>query len=330
MILEKNRKIVFEYQKKASLVEEIFENELSQNEMIAKTIVSVVSTGSEIGGYMDYYGGMQYPCPTGYAGVLEVLKTGSGINNFRPGDLIFSQSPHQEYVRIKEDEAVHIPTGMKPEHAVLGRFPAVSMTTMINTKIRPTEPVIVTGLGIIGLMCAQMMQCCGYNVYAVDPLEKRRITANMCGLKNTFSSLSELSSMTGNFGLGIECSGNDNATMDLLKILRKGGELSLVGVPWRSTADIKVNQLFRDIFNSYVTIYSGWEWSLPLHDQDFQPNSNFRSFITAMEWINDGKINVEGIYEVHNPKGCCKVYDSLSKGLTEKTCVLFDWQNIDN
>jgi threonine dehydrogenase-like Zn-dependent dehydrogenase len=324
-----NKKVMFAAERQAELWEEIFDPEPQPGEVSARTLVSVISTGSETGGYMNYYGGGEYPCATGYAAVLEVLKTGAGVTAIKPGDRVFAQTAHRLYARFPAGEAVPVPAGMPAEHAVLGRFPAVSMTTMLKTAVRPTEPVVVTGLGVVGLCCAQMMQHCGYTVHAADPNPARRQTARECGVANTAAGLEELGALKGVCGLGIECSGNDNATLGLINLVRKGGEVSLVGVPWRSTSTVLVNELFRSVFGGYVTVYSGWEWSLPLHEAAFLPNSSFRSFATAIEWIRSGAIKVEGIYEKRSPADCATVYQSLAKGESEKTCVLFDWSSIN-
>jgi NADPH:quinone reductase-like Zn-dependent oxidoreductase len=111
---------------------------------------------------MDYFGGTVYPVDTGYAVVMEVLEVGEGVVNVEAGDLVLAQAPHHTFNRVKDDSIVKVPRGILPEHAVIGRFPAISMTSMIHTHIRPTEPVIVTGLGVVGLLCAQVMQHCGY------------------------------------------------------------------------------------------------------------------------------------------------------------------------
>lgn len=296
------------------------------DEIIGKTIVSVVSTGSETGGYMDYLGLSSFPYVSGYAAVLEVLEAGAE-SGYAPGDLVFAQYPHQLYSRIPAREVVRVPAGMAPEEAVLSRFPAITMTTMIHTAVKPTEPAAVIGLGIVGLMCAQMLQHCGYEVYGVDPVESRRETAKKCGISHVIASAEELQKES--VGIVFECSGSDRATMSALPCIRKGGELALVGVPWRKTTDTPVQELFRSVFYGYVHVYSGWEWSIPAESGDFQPNSNQHSFATAMRWIREGAIRVDGIYELVRPQDCDSLYKSLVDRSFEKTCAIYDWRGMN-
>ena len=320
------QKVFFPRQACAELSTEPISVDLLPHQILGRTLVSVISSGSETGGYMNYFGGNTYPCSTGYAAVMEVLSIGEKAEQFSVGDIVFVEAPHQLYQIADAAMAVRVPSGMKPEEAVLARFPAVSMTTMIHTAIRPTEPMLVTGLGIVGLMCSQVMTRCGYAVYAVDPSASRRETGRMCGLQHVFSSLDELNDMKGRFGLAMECSGNDFATLGVLDLLRPGGELSIIGVPWRKTSDASAHDLFRLIFNNYIHMYSGWEWSLPRRSGRFQPNSTMHSFETAMEWIRDGSLRTQGIYRLYRPEQCSQLYETIAQGKLDVTCAMFDWR----
>jgi|GEM_PF-1233515 len=313
---------------KAELTEESFEEcELKPNQVFGRTLVSLISSGSERGGYMDYFGGGVYPMETGYAVVMEVIKVGSLVTSVIPGDVVFSSAPHCLYNIVDDDNVVRVLPGMSPEEAVLCRFPAVSMTTLLQTHIKPVEPVVVTGLGIVGLMCAQAFQHCGYTVYAVDPNESRRNFGSKCGLKNLYSTVKECP-VIGKVGLGMECSGAEQAAIDLLDVLRKGGELSLIGVPWYRGTDTYAHDIFGKIFYGFITVISGWEWSIPLHSKDFLPGSNYGNYEIGMRWIKEGGIVVKDIYETVNPKDCDKVYQAIVNGTCTKTCTIFDWRNI--
>ncbi|WP_239618380.1 zinc-binding dehydrogenase [Cohnella mopanensis] len=325
-MIQTNQAIRFTGKQQASLVQCDWEpSPLAADEIIGRTIVSLISNGSEMGAYMDHSGGMKYPVETGYAAILEVLEVGEEVTNVRVGEHVLALSPHQAYSRVKFNDYIPVPVGMKPEHAVIGRFPAVSMTSMIHSRIRPTESVMVTGLGIVGLMCAQVMQHCGYEVYAFDPNEGRRATARSCGLRHVYTSPDEVPGLKGTAGLAIDCSGREEAVYSLLANLRKGGELYLVGVPWFRSTDKFAHDLLRSIFYGYVQVNSGWEWSLPRHSSEFHPNSNHGSIRKAMEWIRDGLLQVENIYDIYAPSACGEVYAGIADSTLTKPCVIFDW-----
>lgn len=301
----------------------------SSHEVVGKTLVSLISSGSERGAYMDYFGGTVYPVDTGYAVVMEVLEVGDEVTGVEPGDIVFAPSPHHAYNRVTDDVIVKVPEGMPPEHAVIGRFPAVSMTSMIHTRIRPTESVIVTGLGIVGLLCAQVMQHCGYEVYAIDPNQRRRDVAFGCGLRHVFGSLEEVPDLRGKAGVAMECSGREEGVYAAMSFLRKGGELFLIGVPWYRSTDTFAHTLLLNVFYGYIHLNSGFEWSLPRHPREFEPNSSNGNLAKAMEWIRQGLIKVDGIYQLESPQSCARVYEQIANGSLEKTCVVFDWRNVE-
>jgi threonine dehydrogenase-like Zn-dependent dehydrogenase len=202
------------------------------------------------------------------------------------------------------------------------------MTTLIETQIRPTEPVIITGLGIVGLMAAEVFAHSGYEVYAVDPVESRRDTARACGIGHVLAKLADAPELKGRAGLALECSGFEQAAIESFDYIRKGGELSLVGVPWFRSTDADAHTLFLKIFYGYVHVYSGWEWSLPRHPAEFLPNSNYGSFGKAMDWIRDGYLKVDGVYELESPRNCDRVYSEISTGKLKTTCAIFDWRGL--
>jgi len=328
-VIQTNQAIRFIGKQQAALVQCDWESSpLAPDEIIGRTIVSLISNGSEMGAYMDYSGGMKYPVETGYAAILEVLEVGAAVTNVRPGEHVFALSPHQTFSRVNSNDYIPVPTGMKPEHAVIGRFPAVSMTSMIHSRIRPTESAMVTGLGIVGLMCAQVMQHCGYEVYAFDPNEGRRATARSCGLRHVYASPDEVPGLKGTAGIAMDCSGREEAVYSLIANLRKGGELYLIGVPWYRSTDKFAHDLMRSIFYGFIQVNSGFEWSLPRQSSEFNPNSNHGSIRKAMEWIRDGLIQVDGIYDIYAPSACGEVYAGIADGTLKKTCVIFDWSQV--
>lgn len=323
--MKQNLAIFFSERRKAVLQKTEVAFHPDPDELVARTLISVVSSGSECGGYLDLYGGEIYPKPTGYAGILEVEETGANVTRFHSGDIIFAQTSHQLYHCIKEKDVVAVPNGLDPEKAVFCRFPAVSMTSMIQTSIRPTEPVIVAGLGIVGLSCAQMLGICGYDVYAVEPMQSRREAAQTCNVTHVFSNYDALPAMP--YGLSIDCTGRDDAIMKQAMLLRKGGELFLVGVPWRKISDdATLHAFMRVVFNGYLTVRSGWEWSIPLHSKDFLPNSNFHSFEKSLQWINEGKLRYDNIYRLYKPEECGFVYEAIATNSLPCTCAVFDWR----
>lgn len=326
-IMYTNYSVIFTARQKAELLSSEFCEHPAADEIVGRTLVSVISNGSETGGFMAY-GGSEgvFPTETGYCNILEVVEVGSNVTDIKCGDHVFTLTPHKLYNRVPARNTFRVSGDFPAEKAALCRFPAVSMTAFLKSSIKPTEAVMVAGLGIVGLMCAQVMHRCGYRVYVFDPNEKRQETARLCGLKHVGSRADGFGLPEKSIGLAIDCSGNDNATLSMIPYIRQLGELSLVGVPWNLSSDLTAHDLLRQIFYSYLHVYSGFEWSLPLHSGDFDPNSNLRSMECALNWIMDGSIVTEGIYQLFDPKDCGSLYPAIAAGRLEKPCAIFDWR----
>lgn len=96
MMILQNQAVQFTEKKQAALVPCGWDQApLAADEIIGRTLVSLISTGSELGAYMDYFGGTKYPVETGYAAILEVLDTGERVANLKPGDRVLALAPHQ-------------------------------------------------------------------------------------------------------------------------------------------------------------------------------------------------------------------------------------------
>ena len=110
----------------------------------------------------------------------------------------------------------------------------------------PPETAVVTGLGTVGLCAAILAEHYGYTVYASDPDKGRQEIANRHGIKRTASFVSDFGDVLKNtIALGIDCSGHEQATLDLCKNMRTRGEVFMVGVPWVARTDMKAQEILR-------------------------------------------------------------------------------------
>lgn len=326
-----NRCIIFPHSQCADLFcEPVPDTPLEKDEILGRTVVSLVSTGSERGGYMDYNHNMAYPQRTGYAAVLEVLETGSDVTDLVPGDLVFAETFQQLYSRAKSSDLLKVPAGLAPETAVFCRFPAVSMSSLVKINTRPTEPVLLAGLGLVGVCCAQLLQLFGYDVYCFDHSPERCRTAQECGIRHTAADPQVWQELQGKFGAAIDCTGAEQAIYTCADFVRHGGELFLVGVPWRKTTQMDGHGLLLKIFYGYLHVISGFEWSLPAHSDTFLPNSHMHSKEKAMQWLAEGKLKVNCLAQVENPTDCAAVYAAIGREELTKTCVMFDWRPLWN
>ena len=298
---------------------------LQPREVRGRTLVSLTSPGTEL--HWNYLG-KKFPSYPGYASVFTVDEAGAEVTDIAVGDLVFAPGGHQEFQQMLRERVVPIPRGLEPERAIFARLAGVSMSTLNTTTVRPPSRVLVTGLGPVGNLAAQIFSACGYLVAAVDPVESRRETARRSGLADVRASIAEgAPDITGEVSLHLECSGHEQAALDGCKCVRKRGEVVLVGVPWAKRTEISSFDLLHAVFHRYVVLRSGWEWEVPRHPTDFRGNSISGNYAAAIEWIAAGKIKTDGLATCYSPEQAQEVYSGLLDQSLPTLSAIFDWRS---
>lgn len=285
-----------------------------------RTLVTLTSPGTEL----NYnYLGEKFPTVPGYASVFEITAVGDEVTTLQPGTVVFAAGRHADFQRAEARSCVPLPAGVPPEQAVFVRLAGVSMSTLATTAARPPARVLVTGLGPVGNLAAQVFAACGYQVTAVDPVEARRETARQCGLTDVRATVEE--GLKGKIQLHLECSGHEQGTLDGCEVLRKGGECVLIGVPWRRHTELHAAALLKLVFHNYVHLRSGWEWEVPRHAQDFQGSNIHAHYEAAMSWLAEGRLQVAPLLGVYSPAEAPRVYAGLLDQTLPTPAAVFGW-----
>jgi len=293
--------------------------------VVGQTLATLVSPGTEIN--WAYLGkNDKYPVFPGYACVFQVTDVGEGVEAIAPGQLVLAEGPHAEMQIKQTTDVVPLPEGLAPEIAVYARLMVVSMSTLNTAAAHPPARVLVTGLGPVGNLAAQMFQLCGYDVTAVDPLEARRGIGTACGLRDVRPATDKR--MHQQYALHLECSGHEQAVIDGASCLRKKGELVLVGAWWKQYTQVPAFDLLKLIFKNYLIVRSGWEWEIPKQEQDFCFHSQHANFAKAMEWLKAGSIDTSHLGKTFAPREAPAVYAGLADRSLPVPAPVFDWSRL--
>lgn len=295
---------------------------LQPHEVAGRTLYSVISSGTELAVYQGHYGS-GFPVQTGYAAIFEITAVGSEVTTLAPGDQAFCMGNHRSWQRTTAAEALRLPEGLNPELAGLARLMGVTWSTLTTTMARPPALVMVTGLGIIGLLGAQNFRAAGYDVIACDPDPARRDFAAGFGITVYPEPPQELA---GQVALALECSGHEAAALSACNMVCKRGEVVLVGVPWVPRTDLTAHSLLYAIFHKYAVVRSGWEWEVPRHQVDFQQGSIWTNLAGALQSLKEGRVQVDGLYQVMSPQDCQAAYQGLLNHSLPRPAVVFDWE----
>ncbi|MEZ4683206.1 MAG: zinc-binding dehydrogenase [Caldilineaceae bacterium] len=296
------------------------------HEIAGRTLVTLASPGTELNGA---YLGKQFPRYPGYAAIFVVERIGADVTGVQEGELRFCMGHHRSYQRYPAADTVAVPAGLAPERAVFTRLMGVPMATLSTTTVRPPALVMVTGLGPVGNLGAQIFQACGYEVVVVDPDPTRQELAHHVGLQRVFAEVPKTDPrIAKQVALQLECSGHEQAAVDGCHVLRPYGELSQIGAPWAQRNEATAHELLRLIFFNYLTVRSGWEWQLPNHPTNFRGGSIFGNYAAGLQWLHDGQVKVDGLYELMNPQQAQQAYQDILHRRLTYLAPMFDWRGL--
>jgi predicted dehydrogenase/threonine dehydrogenase-like Zn-dependent dehydrogenase len=108
------------------------------------------------------------PLPLGYCNVGRVAKVGAGETVFEVGDRVISNGKHAEVVSVPFNLCAKVPDTVSDEEAAFTVLGAIALQGI--RLVQPTlgETVVVTGLGLVGLMTVQLLRAHGCRVLGLD------------------------------------------------------------------------------------------------------------------------------------------------------------------
>lgn len=299
---------------------------IAPDEVRGKTLVSLVSPGTELNAN---YNGKKFPNSPGYSNVFQVEEVGTEVETIQPGDVVFSfRGGHRSRQAVPSSYLSVVPEGLTPEDAIFARLAGVSMTTLNTAAARCPARVLVTGLGPVGNLAAQIFAHCGYRVTGVDPVESRRDLARAVGIEDVRASIADRpADLLDAVGLLVECSGHEQAVLEGCRLVRKKGEVVLVGVPWKKNTDQVLFDLLHAVFHRYLVLRSGWEHEIPATPEPFAFHSKKANYEEAMRWIAEGVLKVRPLGVMMSPTDCQEAYDGLAGQTSPAPTVIFDWRH---
>jgi len=111
---------------------------------------------------------LDQPLPLGYCNVGVVAALGKGVVGYGLGDRVVSNGHHAEVVSVPINLCARIPDCVSDEEAAFTVLGAIALQGI--RLVQPTlgEGVVVTGLGLIGLITVQLLRANGCRVLGLD------------------------------------------------------------------------------------------------------------------------------------------------------------------
>jgi predicted dehydrogenase/threonine dehydrogenase-like Zn-dependent dehydrogenase len=269
---------------------------------------------------------LNQPLPLGYCNVGEVIEVGRGVEDLRVGDRVASNGHHAEFVCIPKNLVAKIPDQVSGEEAAFTVIGAIGLQGI--RLINPTfgETVVVIGLGLIGLITAELLKSNGCRVIGLD-FDQRKVdiakTKGIDSIKVTdgvdpVKYVLEKTSGIGTDAVIITASAKTNEVISqAARMSRKRGKIVLVGVVGLdiSRAEFYEKELSFQVSCSYGPgrydddyETKGIDYPLP-----FVRWTEKRNFETILHAISSGQLDVKPlITEVFSLKDYEKIYDNIS------------------
>lgn len=179
------------------------------------------------------------PLPLGYCNVGKVIAVGKGVTSFQIGDRVVSNGSHAEVVCVPQNLVAHIPENVSDEEASFTVIGSIGLQGI--RLLAPTlgETIVVIGLGLIGLVTAELLIANGCKVIGVDFDQQKIDIAKAKGIfafnpatdGDVVNYVKQQTNSIGCDGVIITASSKGNEIIhQSAQISRKRGRIILVGV----------------------------------------------------------------------------------------------------
>lgn len=181
---------------------------------------------------------MESPIALGYCHAGVVREVGRQVTAFQVGDRVVSNGSHAEYVRVPWTLAARIPEGVSFDAAAFTPLAAIGLQGLRLAAPTIGETVVVYGLGLIGLLTAQLAKASGCRVIGIDRVPTRLAVARSFGIETLGGEVVDLPAavreLTGGVGADIVLltlsTESDEPAHLAAEMSRQRGRLVLVGV----------------------------------------------------------------------------------------------------
>ncbi len=248
------------------------------------------------------------PLPLGYCNVGKVVAVGRGVTEFKVGDRVASNGNHAEYVCVPQNLVALIPDEVSDEEAAFTVIGSIALQGIRNLNPQLGETIVVVGLGLIGLVAAQLLKANGCRVIGTDFDQQKVDIANKYGVTainpgqgtDPVKFVMEKTNGVGADGVLITASAKgDELIHQCCEMSRKRGRVILVGV-------IGLNMRRDDFYKKELTFQVSCSYGAGRYDEEYENKGHDyplayvrwtekRNFETILSTIASGGLDVKSL-----------------------------------
>ena len=249
---------------------------------------------------------LDQPMPMGYCNVGTVLELGRDVVGLRIGDRVASNGKHAEIVSVPRNLCARVPDCVSDEAASFTVLGAIALQGLRLAAPTLGEAVVVTGLGLIGLIAVQLLRAQGCRVlgldFEADRLElARQFGAEVVDLKSGADPVAAAQAFSRGRGVDaviITASTQSNEPVhQAAQMCRKRGRIVLVGV-------VGLELSRADFFEKELTFQVSCSYGPGRHDTQYEEQGHDypvgfvrwtaqRNFEAVLDMLAAGSLNVE-------------------------------------
>jgi predicted dehydrogenase/threonine dehydrogenase-like Zn-dependent dehydrogenase len=258
---------------------------------------------------------LDQPLPLGYCNAGVVLEVGEGVTGFQAGDRIVSNGPHAELVCMPVNLCARVPAGVSDDEAAFTVLASVALQGIRLVNPSLGENVVIIGMGLLGLMAAQMLLANGCRVLGIDLDPGKLALARTMGVEIADLSAGADPVSAGMFfsgGCGVDAvlitasTKSSDPVHQAAQMSRKRGRIILVGVTGLelSRADFYEKELSFQVSCSYGP--GRYDEKYEQGGQDYPYGfvrwTEQRNFEAVLNLIASGKLDVKPLISQRQPQ----------------------------
>ncbi len=248
---------------------------------------------------------LDQPIALGYCNVGIVAELGRGVEGFAVGDRVVSNGKHAGVVCMPKNLCARIPDEVPDDPATFAVLAAIGLQGIRLVDPTLGECVVVTGLGVIGLLTVQLLRAQGCRVLAMDFDAARLAIARQLGAETVdLSSGEDPLALAATFSRerGVDAviitaaTKSNEPVSQAARMCRKRGRIVLVGVSGLelSRADFYEKELTFQVSCSYGP--GRYDPAYEDGGQDYPVGfvrwTEQRNFEAVLDLMADGRLNV--------------------------------------
>ena len=246
------------------------------------------------------------PLPLGYCNVGTVVAVGRGVTEFSVGDRVASNGNHAEYVCVPKNLVTLVPDTVSDEEAAFTVIGSIGLQGIRLVNPQLGETVVVIGLGLRGLVSAQLLKANGCHVIGVEFDEQKNQLAKSFGVDainptrgiDPIKYVEEVTSGIGADAVLITASSKSNDIIHEACVMsRKRGRIVLVGL-------IGLDMRRDDFYKKELSFQVSCSYGAGRYDEEYENKGHDyplayvrwtekRNFETILNCIATGRLNVK-------------------------------------